>query len=335
MFINRDKYISLQQKNEDLRKSLHLALEKAQQKEEFFASFIKSFNLELTKTIDQHELVNRQHHVMGDLVAKIKGRFDKVNSLSEHSFDNSKILSDKGETLIGSAQDMVLKSEEGRQSVGMVEQLILQLGKQLEENYEKMNQLNERSKEIELIVKVIKEIADQTNLLALNASIEAARAGEQGKGFAVVAEEVRKLAENTAVSTNSISELTKNIQKDIQETLLSTTTSTELVKDGIHMSADTSQKIDYISGVINNVKTEVSDVIEKIEEQRVYSQNVMGEISDTKALFDEVNEVILKHIDDASVVDVKLEEAIKHVNLLDEKKGLDMAEESHKQRVEV
>lgn len=335
MLINKAKYIKLQQEHKDLTEKLQLVLEKTEQKNKFFGSFIESFNFELTKTIDQHELVNGQHQVMGDLVAQIKERFDKVNGLSEHSFDNSKILSDKGEILINSAEDMVEKSEEGRKSVGLVEQLILQLGNQLKENFEKMNQLNERSKEIELIVKVIKEIADQTNLLALNASIEAARAGEQGKGFAVVADEVRKLAENTAVSTNSISELTKNIQKDIQETLISTTTSAELVKDGIQISTDTSQKIDYISGVVNHVQTEVSDVIEKIEEQKVYSQNVMGEISNTKSLFDEVNEVILKHIDDASVVDVKLEEAFKQVKVLDREKEIDIAGEPQKQMMGV
>ncbi|WML51235.1 methyl-accepting chemotaxis protein [Neobacillus sp. PS3-12] len=301
-------------------KKLEFVIEEAKKSNQSSKEFIESFSIELSRTIEQHELVNSQHHLMGDLIEKIKGRFLKVNIHSEHSYENSAILSQKGEALLKSAEDMVIKTEEGRQSVEKVEQLILLLGKQLEETYSKMNQLNERSKEIELIVKVIKEIADQTNLLALNASIEAARAGEQGKGFAVVAEEVRKLAESTADSTNSISELTRSIRLDIQETLKSTTASTELVLNGVHLSADTSQKIDYISKIINSVKTEVDSVNKKIEEQKESSQNVMSEISDTKHLFEQANGVIIKHIEDASVVDDKLKEAMEQVKLLEHRK---------------
>ena len=78
-----------------------------------------------------------------------------------------------------------------------------------------MDRLSKSSSEVASIIKVINNIAEQTNLLALNATIEAARAGEAGKGFAVVASEVKTLAQESAKSTENI---TNNIKKSIEDT---------------------------------------------------------------------------------------------------------------------
>ena len=64
--------------------------------------------------------------------------------------------------------------------------------------------LNDASKSMESIVKLISNITGQINLLALNATIESARAGEAGRGFAVVAAEVKNLANQAKQATDKI-----------------------------------------------------------------------------------------------------------------------------------
>ncbi|SDU01586.1 methyl-accepting chemotaxis sensory transducer with Pas/Pac sensor [Verrucomicrobium sp. GAS474] len=79
-----------------------------------------------------------------------------------------------------------------------------------------MTAIADSSKKIGKIVGMINEIAFQTNILALNAAVEAARAGDSGAGFAVVAEEVRSLAQRSAVSASDIGELIGDALKRIE-----------------------------------------------------------------------------------------------------------------------
>ncbi len=312
MFGQRKLIEQLKAENDRLKDQLKYLEENKYSKKDI-EELLDSLFQELTETVQQHEMVNDQHHLLADFVKKIKERFDKVNRISEQSNEIASTMAEKGQVLIESTTEMVQKSKEGRESVCKVETLIKQLGEQSKETSASMTQLGIRSKEIEDIVKVITDIAEQTNLLALNASIEAARAGEHGKGFAVVASEVRKLAENTANSTKNISELTKKIQHEIDQALKANEKSILFVREGIDLSSKTTEKIDEIEKVIQTVQHEVNDAIETIKVQKEYSEDVMEEISVTTDIFAEVNDAIMKHIEDAEIVDQKLASGISHI----------------------
>jgi methyl-accepting chemotaxis protein len=122
--------------------------------------------------------------------------------------------------------------------------------------------------EIGQVAALISQIARQTNLLALNATIEAARAGEAGKGFAVVAGEVKALAQQTARSSEHISQRIGAIEPVTRAALQA--------MDGIRQSAG---EIDLIAAAVAAAVEQQSAGVAAVARGVGASNQAAGEVS--------------------------------------------------------
>ena len=122
--------------------------------------------------------------------------------------------------------------------------------------------LSEKAGNISQVVTTITKVADQTNLLSLNAAIEAEKAGEYGRGFAVVATEIRRLADQTAVSTYDIEQMVKEIQSAVAAGVMGMDKFSEEVRRGM---LDMQQVGGQLSQVIQQVQA-LAPRIESVNE---------------------------------------------------------------------
>lgn len=135
-----------------------------------------------------------------------------------------------------------------------------------------MARIEQASKKISDITRVIDDIAFQTNLLALNAAVEAARAGDAGKGFAVVASEVRTLAQRSGEAAKDISALIS--------------TSNQEIDGGVKLVREAGDALHQIVVASRRVSTTIADISTAATEQA----NGIDEMSQAVAHMDEMTQ---------------------------------------------
>lgn len=154
--------------------------------------------------------------------------------------------------------------------------------------------LGTRSKEIYRVLDLITEIAHETHILSLNAAIEAAAAGEHGRRFGVVADEVRRLAQRSQESVDSVRNLLDDFSGSIRATVVATEEGGKDATRVFERARAAASAIDELRDALAHTSSTARETSLATEQQRTASDQVVLTLKEVSQVIQRMAEG-LKH----------------------------------------
>jgi len=230
-------------------------------------SAIDSFNRQSDSVIQSRQSVEEMSHSVADITTNAADAADAADA----------------------AKNANTEAEKGKDVVEQTVTGIRDLAESVTQAAETIDQLQEDTNRVNVVLEVIRGIAEQTNLLALNAAIEAARAGEQGRGFAVVADEVRNLASRTQESTEEINQMLGQLQGAAKKAVAMMENSRASVEASVKTANEAGDSLVVITETVNTIADMNGAIAVATEEQHQVSGLMVGHVEEIQACADEAS----------------------------------------------
>lgn len=283
--------LSYNQMVNEVKTLLHTVTNSAHEVEEMTGKLQESSEQSSTTT---HKIAKDVQSISASTAASTTKLASNTASLEE-VLNGVQIILEKVQVVENFAHRTARDAESGTEIVQANLTQIQNIKQAVEKSNTAIFNLVERASTIDQMVEVIERITAQTNLLALNASIEAARAGEHGKGFAVVANEVRKLAEQTVQSTQTITSIVQNIHLDSSYAVQMMESVLAATEKGVHVTGKTATSFDQILEKVHTIKPYIMEVSATVQEIANHTKKV-SEDAVMLTTFSDTNAAATKHV---------------------------------------
>ncbi len=230
---------------------------------------------------------------------------NQVSATSRTISSRSQQLSDTMNEVAELVTQTATLAEQGQGGLGRLQSSMQQLMQATGSIAQKLETIDEKTHGIDTIVTTITKVAAQTNLLSLNAAIEAEKAGEYGYGFSVVSQEIRRLADQTAVATLDIERMVQGMQSAVTSGVMEVDKFLQQVRQGVQdvdqIGAQLSTIIDRVQALTPHFDA-VNDSMQSQNQSAEEISNAMKQLSETTELTNQV-------IHDFKVATEQLQEA--------------------------
>ncbi len=179
----------------------------------------------------------------------------------------SKDLGKTTEEVNSLTQDTAASAADGQALIAELDTTMARMSEASNAIAGKLAVLSEKTGKISGMVTTINKVAEQTNLLSLNAAIEAEKAGEYGRGFSVVATEIRRLADQTAVSTFDIEQMVAEVQSAVSAGVMSMDKFSEEINRSVADAKKAGERLEMIVEQVQALAPHVESVNEGLQAQ--------------------------------------------------------------------
>ncbi|OQW90944.1 MAG: hypothetical protein BWK79_18285, partial [Beggiatoa sp. IS2] len=256
-------------------------------------------NMTVAKLIEVMDTVKQAAETVSHAAEEISQGNTNLSQRTEQQSASLEETAASMEQMTGTVQQSANNTRKASELANVASRQAQQGGDVVSSAVRAVEGINESSKRVADIISVIDNIAFQTNLLALNAAVEAARAGDQGRGFAVVANEVRQLAQRSALSAKEIKGL-------IQESLGKVKEGTTLVNNSGEVFKEIMVAIQSVTVINSEIAAagqeqlagihQVNKAVNQMEEMTQQNASLVEQASASSEQMKEQAENLRKHV---------------------------------------